>query len=385
MKVVIVGGGFAGVKAALQLKNKTGFEVVLISMKADFEYHSALYRSATGHSPLEVVFRLGDIFKGATNIEVILDKIVAINTKVFAVKGEGGQIYRYDKLLICMGNESNFYHIPGLDTYAHTMYTIKDTIELRSQLIELLRTPRRSKVRVIVIGAGASGVELCGDLQAFAHTVSERYSIAKKRIEVELIEGGPRVLPLLRPEASEKAQKRLEKLGVTVILGSLVRECFRNIIVLDTGERAADILIWTAGSKNAEIFAKYPEIFEIEDGKVKVDTYLRVPKAQEVFILGDNASTPYSGMAQTAIYDAVFVVRHLLAEVVNNKKPSEYKAIKPTYAVPIGKNWAVVDQNGRISSGRIGWLKRRRADTYILKNFEPYKKAFASWHGKQKG
>ena len=379
-----MGGGFAGVKAALELKNKAGIEVELISKHADFEYHSALYRTATGHSPLEVVFRLGDLFKSAKNVEVVLDKIVALNTKVKAVKGESGQVYRYDKLLLCMGNEKNFYQIPGLDTYAHTMYTIRDTIDLRGQLTELFRVPHSSRVRVIVIGAGASGVELCGDLQHYAREVAQRYTTKQKTLEIELIEGGPRVLPLLSEKASEKARKRLQKIGVLVRLNSIVLECGQNIVKLSDEERAADIIIWTAGSKNVDFFAKYPEVFELERGKVRVGEHLSIPKAPDVFVLGDNALTPYSGMAQTALYDAAYVAKyiHFLSQATSSKSFIPYKVKKPIYAIPIGTGWAVVDNGKKVRSGRVGWLIRRRADSYMMKNFEPYKKAFVSWYKK---
>lgn len=378
MKVVIIGGGFAGVKTALELSNKEGFEVTLISQGPDFEYHGALYRSATGHSPLEVVIRIGEILEHAKNIEFVVDKITAINTKVNAVRSETGQIYQYDRLVMCLGNEKNFFGIPGLDTHAHTMYTIHDTMELRQDLVQLFAQQHRTEVRIIVIGAGPTGVELAGELQNFANLVANKYSVKPKKVQVELIEGSNRVLPTLDPRASVKAFKRLCNIGVRVLLEQKVLGCSQNTVKLEKEERAADIIVWTAGSKSIDIYAKYPEVFELERGKVKVDSFLRVPKAPNVYVLGDNASTPYSGMAQTAINDAVFVTSNLLNEH-SGRKTKEYKPKQPIYVVPISGKWAVVQIKGKVRSGKYGWSIRRKADLYIFKNFEPLKKAYKTW------
>jgi NADH:ubiquinone reductase (H+-translocating) len=381
MKVVIVGGGFAGVKAALELSNKQGFEVVLISRGADFEYHGALYRTATGNTPLEVILRIGDILHKSKNVEFVVDSIEAISTKVNAVRGSTGRIYQYDELLLCMGNEKNYFGIEGLEQYSHTMYTIRDTINLRSELVKLFTIPHRNSVRVLVVGAGASGTELAGSLQVFANDVAARYAVKPKHVNIDLVDGSDRVLPLLDPKASALALKHLQKIGVNVLLSKKVMGCSQNIIKLDDEERAADIIVWTAGSKSVDFYAKYPEVFELERGKVKVDEYLRVPKAQNIFVLGDNAFTKYSGMAQTALHDAKYVARNLIKYSKDQSvKLPKYEARLPVYVVPIGHKWAVLAQKDKVRSGYYAWLVRRRADLYIYKNFEPIKKALRIWH-----
>jgi NADH:ubiquinone reductase (H+-translocating) len=380
MKVVIVGGGFSGLKAALELSNKPDVEVVLISRTADFEYHGALYRTATGNTPLEVVLRIGQILEKSKNIEFVVDSITALSTKVNAVKGATGRVYQYDELLLCMGNEKNFFGIEGLDKYAHTMYTVRDTIDLRTELVKLFCLPHKKSVRVLVVGAGASGVELAGSVSDFAMSVAQKYSVSPKQVAVDLVDGSDRVLPLLSAEASKKALSRLQKLGVNVMLSKKVLGCTQNIIQLADGERAADIIVWTAGSKVVDFYARYPEVFELNHGKVVVDEYLRVPKALNIFVLGDNAATPYSGMAQTALHDAKFVAANLLSSSKSkSQKLRSYHASLPIYVVPIGHKWAVLQQKGKVRTGYYGWLVRRRADLYIYKNFEPFKKAMETW------
>ncbi len=378
MKIVIVGGGFAGVKLALELANKPGFEITLISKNADFEYHGALYRSATGQTPLEVVMRLGDIFKEAKNVECVIDAIKECDPKANVVKSDSGRQYQYDRLVLAMGNEKNFFGIEGLDHFAHTMYTIHDTMELRRDLVELFRLPHRKKVRVVVVGAGPSGVEVAGELQNFAHKVAEKYGHAAKEVEVELIEGAPRVLPILGEEVSKKALKRLEKLGVSVMLSKKVIKCSQNSIRLADGERAGDIIIWTAGSRAVPFYGQQPNLFTYERGKVVVDEYMHAVGHKNIYVLGDNAFTKFSGMAQTAVYDGAFVARNFLLELAH-KKPQQYAARQPVYVVPIGRKWAVYEDKKNVRSGLYGWYMRRKADLWIYKNFLPYKQAVKTW------
>lgn len=378
MHVVVVGGGFAGVKTALELMNKPGFEVTLISQGADFEYHGSLYRSATGRSPLEVILRLGDIFKDAKNVEVIIDKIVALSPTTKFIRGETDRQYSYDRLVLCLGNEKNYFGIPGLDVHAHSMYTIHDAIKLRSDLVSLITSDTREKARVIVIGAGPSGVELAAELQYFARVVSEKYGTPLKSIEVDLIEGSGRVLPTLNEAVSRKAYARLKKLGVHIFLNTHVKSCSRNIVTFDGSERAGDIIIWTAGSKSVDLFAKYPSLFENERGRVKVNEYMQVSTSPDIYILGDNASTKYSGMAQTALSDAMYLARNFIREQ-KGEKIRKYSPKAAIYVVPIGGKWAVMQNGTSVRSGAYGWAMRRRGDLRVYKNFEPIKKAYKLW------
>lgn len=383
MHIVIVGGGFAGVKTALELQNKAGFEVTLISKSADFEYHGALYRSATGHSPLEVVVRLGEIFKNAKNVECVIDEVTMLDAKIKTIKGGSGRQYQYDELVLAVGNEKNFFGIEGLEHFAHTMYTIHDTMELRRNLVELFRLPHRRNVRVIVVGAGPSGVEVAGDLQNFADKVAARYGHAPKHVEVELIDGAARVLPILSEETSAKAQHRLEKLGVTVMLNKKAAKCSQNSIRFEDMERAGDIIIWTAGSKAVGFYAAHPDLFQLERGKVVVDEFLRAKGQEHIYVVGDNAITRYSGMAQTAIHDAMTVAKNFMRQA-KNQTPHPYVAKHPIYVVPIGGKWAVADMGKRVRSGRFGWAVRRKADMWIFKNFLPFKQAVKTWRRGEK-
>lgn len=376
-RVVIVGGGFGGVKAALELANKRGFDVQLISTHTNFEYHGALYRSATGHSPMEVVVPLRDIFKRAKNVELILDTIAAINPKRKTLRSEDGTDYPYDIVILAMGNQVNYFGIDGMNEHAFAMTTIPQTIALRAKLIQLFKQPAATPT-IAVVGAGPTGVELAGELQAFARRISHRYRTRLAHPKVILLEGSDRVLPSFDPVLSGKAYKRLQQLGVELRLSTKVDSCEPGKVCLAGGDLKADVIVWTAGSKAVDFYLQHPRVFRMDRGRVEVDRYLRATGHSDIFVIGDNASTPFSGMAQTALHDAKFVVRNLL-RMQRGTPAVAYRAWHPLYVVSIGEKWAILQTQKVKRSGYRGWVVRRQADRWIFKNFLPYQAAIRQW------
>ena len=378
-KVVVVGGGFGGVKSALNLANKPGFEVQLISNSTHFEYHGALYRSAVGHSPMEVVIPLREIFENAKNVEVILDGICIIDDKKKRLASETGNIYSYDKVIFALGNSVNYFGIAGLAQNTESINDISSTIKLRKKMVDLFTKQTNKPIRIAVVGAGASGTELAGEISDFASFVAKSRAIKTPKVKVSLIDGADRVLPLLSEKASAKASKRLQKIGVDVYLNIKVNSCSPTKLCTATGDIQADLIIWTAGSKPSEVYANNPTIFTLgRGGRVVVDEYLKAQTQNDIYVIGDNADTKYSGMAQTALTDANFVSKNLLLRS-NKAKPKKYRPKKPIYVVTIGKNWAVVQKGSKVISAKAGWTIRRRADLAIFRNFQPYKQAIKTW------
>lgn len=376
-KVVVVGGGFAGCKTALELANKKGFEVTLISQSNNFEYHGALYRSATGHSPMEVTIPIRDILKRANNVSFVLDSIERIDSKRKIVMSSTGHTYSYDSLILAMGNTVNYFGIEGLEQNSYAMNTVPHTIELRNKLTELFRSDKK-EVCIAIVGGGATGVELAGEVMNFARMVAHKYRTHVKHPQVVLIEGADRMLPLLDPVLSAKAYKRLQKKGVEMRLSIKVNSCEPNKVCLDSGDLHADVIVWTAGSRAVDFYSEHPKEFVLEKGRVKVDEFLRAVGHSDIYVLGDNAKTPFSGMAQTALYDAKFLARNMKRQQ-KGRKPVAYRARHPIFVIPVGERWAVLQTQKNLISGYSAWLARRRADKWIFKNFLPYKAAIKQW------
>lgn len=378
-RVVVVGGGFGGVKAALELANKPGFAVTLISDNSHFEYHGALYRSAVGHSPMEVVIPLREIFARAKNVEVVLDSIGFIDPKKHCLASATGNTYAYDKVIFALGNVVNYFGIKGIAENSQAMHNINSTIQLRTKLVDLFSKKHTKPVRIAVIGAGATGVELAAELPQFAATVAKHHGVSKPKVQVVLVDGCDRVLPLLEKRASVKAEKRLRKLGVEIHLGIRVESCEAKKLCLSAGSLQSDLVVWTAGSKPPAFYEKHPDCFTLgRGGRVAVDDHLRVKKWPNIYVIGDNADTKYSGMAQTALFHAIYVARTLIAEK-QGKRAKPYRSRRPIYVVTVGPKWAVAQTGKRVVSGKAGWSVRRRADLAIFENFEPYKEAIKTW------
>lgn len=383
-KVVIIGGGFGGIKTALNLANKPGFKVQLISDNTRFEYHGALYRSAVGHSPMEVVIPLKDIFKNAKNVELVLDSVGFIDAQKKIIVSLTGNSYRYDKAVFSLGNTVNYFNIKGLEEHTETMHDILSTISLRKKLVELINKGSKTPLRIAIVGAGASGVELAGEIPQFANLVAKKYGNKPPKIQVVLIDGASQILPLLSPKASLKTTRRLKKLGVELHLNILVKSCKNGTLCTNTGELKANLIIWTAGSKPVDFYSVNGSVFTLgRGGRVVVDEYLRAEGQPNIYVIGDNADTRYSGMAQTALSDANFVSRNLIRQK-QSKNLKVYRSRKPLYVVTAGPKWAVVEKGNRITSGRRGWTVRRKADLAIFKNFQPYKQALKTWRSGNK-
>lgn len=377
-KVVIVGGGFAGVKTALELSNNNNFDITLIASRSIFEYHGAMYRSATGRSPLEVVVQMSEIFHDSLNVRVELDSVAELRPQQKEVEGESGNSYSYDYLVMAVGYVVNYFNIPGMATYSNSMYSITEAINLRHRLVGAFRSAGSKPVCITVIGAGPTGIEIASDIKNFAEIVASRHDIQNLTVDVRLVEAGNRVLGGLSPESSAIAQKRLEELGVKLMLSTKVTKCTKHSVITDTEKLQSDITIWTAGNKANPLFGYYPDLFTLDPhGRVIVNEYFNA-NDPDIFVIGDAASTPYSGMAQTAIHNAIALATNF-KHAANGQRQIPYKPKRPAYVVPIGGEWALLETEEGIKSGAEGWKARRDADLWVLENFLVYKLANKHW------
>jgi len=375
-KIIIVGGGFGGVHLALNLSGDKRFDVKLISEHTYFEYHAALYRSATGRSPLEVAIPLRDFFEKSPNVEVVNQKITRIQPEHKRVEDEEGSKYAYDALVLAVGSVTDYYGISGLKKYSYGVKSIHEALELKRHLHDSL-VKGYEESDYVVVGGGATGVELAAELTAYLSDIRRRHRLAERSFRVDLIEAADQVVPLLPAGFAKRIQRRLKKLGVSLYLGTAVESESYKSIRLPSGSIHTGTVVWTAGMTNNPLFANH-DFFKLAKGdKVEVDSYLQA--AQDVFVIGDSAATRYSGMAQTALHDANYLSSNL-RRVASGKPPKPYTPNRPVYAIPVGPHWSAVRWGQVEIYGRAGWLLRRLADLRLYWRFLPPAKALTVWN-----
>lgn len=375
MKVVIVGGGFGGVRAALKLANRKGIDVKLISPQSYFEYHAALYRSATGRSPLEVAIPLKDFFGYAKNVEVIDDTIEDIDSKDQVVVGKSDSRYEYEKLIIAIGNVTEYFGIEGLKEYSYGVKTIQEALKLKRHLHDQLLESDADR-NYVVIGAGPTGVELSAELASYLKKIRAKHKI-KRNFTIDLIEAGPRPVATMPEKYSQAIVKRLKKLHVKTYFNTAVKAENVDGIQLPNGPIRSHTVVWTAGVTNNPFFAKFPHLFELGKAKrVVVDKHLQAKP--NIYVIGDCAVTEYTGMAQTALHDAEYVVDDIL-RTLHGKTRLDYMPKRPIYAIPVGRHWAVVLWGKTQINGWFGWVLRRLADLRLYLHFLPLGKALTTW------
>ncbi len=388
LSVVIVGGGFGGIAAALELERHRlpGLKITLISDKSHFEYHPGLYHVVTGKSPLEVCVPIVEILKDKA-IEFENDQIVDINFEKRIAVGSSGSHYSFEYLILALGAETAYFNIPGLKEFSFGFKSITEALKLKEHLHHLFEmaaksetTPemRLSLLHFVIVGAGPSGVELAGELVHYAKKLAEQHKVNDELIAVDLIEAAPRILPMFPHEVSVRIAARLRSLGVNIFVNrQMVKEDIEQISLRGMTMKT-ETVIWTAGVKPNSFFQKLVGLSFDPKGHVVVDDELRAKGVREVFVIGDGAATQFSGLAQTAIYDGRFVARNTIRACRGESQVS-YQPHKPAYSVPVGRGWAATLFKSFIFYGMIGWVLRRLADLHYFLSILPLSKALTAF------
>lgn len=376
MQITIVGGGFGGVKAALTLAKKKNAHITLISDKPDFQYYPALYGTATGHSHLQSWISLGEIFAGHDNIEVIIDSVTKLDKVKKTIKTASGTTHEYKKLILALGSVTTYFGIPGLNDFAYGIKSHDEISRLKQHLLEEFSKPNGADKDFLIIGAGPTGVELASALGTYLKHLKNRYRQPGPRITISIIEAAPRVLPRMSEKASALVAARLKKLGVHVELNKKVEAETADSLIVSGKPIKSHTVIWTSGVTNNPFFAANAQQFELsKNSKVVVDAYLRADK--DIYVIGDNAFTQWSGLAQTALHDGIFAAKHILG----SKK--KYKAKLPPVVVPIGENWAIFEYRKIRFGGWAGSMIRSAADFVGYSDILPFGQALGVWRAQK--
>jgi NADH dehydrogenase len=376
-QVTIIGGGFGGIKTALGLLGNPSVHVTLITDREFFQYYPTLYSSATGYSHKESWVSLGEIFAGKENISIYIDSIEKIDNTRKCVTGTSGVHYDYDMLVIGVGVVTNYFGIPGLETYAYGIKSAEEIHRLKQRIFIDIAEKGQLDKNYIIVGAGPTGVELSAAIGTYIRNICKKYGVSHKKLSVQLIEAAPRVLPRSSELTSRRVEARLRRLGVTVRTGMKVEKENANELIVSGAPVASHTVIWTSGVTNHPLFARHPKLFTLaKNGRVEVNQYLEA--AKNIYVIGDNAATPFTGLAQTAIHDARYVTKDIVSRI-SGKNRKIYHAVMPVSAVPVGKNWAVVEWKWIRFYGWLGGLIRRFADLVGYSELLPLGTSLGAW------
>lgn len=344
-KVTVVGGGFAGIRAALDLSKHSAFSVTLISQEANFEYCPGLHKMLGISEHAIVSIPLAQVFKNK-NVSVVIDTVTNVDIHIKTVT-TASKTYESDFVILAIGSQTEYFGISGLPEMAYGFKSVAEAKDLRAHVEELfekhVKTDKAETVvglHMVVVGAGPNGTDLAGELACLDRMLAKKYGILQSLITIDLIEASSRVLAMMPESVSTRVEKRLRGLGINVFCNRDLRKEDAWTVMLADMTIGAKTLIWTAGITTNELVKKITGLTLGKKNRVAVDEYLQVKNAQNVFCVGDVADTQYSGLAQTALYDGAYVA-NVIQKKVKGKKFHSYVPKSVAYNIGVGPRWSV--------------------------------------------
>ena len=401
-KVVIIGGGFGGLSAAQHL-NSNLVDVTLIDRRNYHLFQPLLYQVATGSlSPGEIASPLRSVLSRQKNTRVWLGTIVDVDPDAKRVILADGTIVPYDSLIVAAGSEtSHFGHndwqqwAPGLKSIEEAT-TIRHKILYAFEVAERLSDPkeRRAWLTFVIVGAGATGVELSGAIAEIARQTlkNDFRSINPEEAQIILMDGAPRALMSFSEDLSEKATRSLAKLGVQVRCGAMVKHINEQGLAIES-EKGADSIVaktvvWAGGitaSPLGKILARRTNAETDKGARVKVKPDLTVPNYPDIYVIGDLASAtdekgrPLPGLAQVAMQGGAYAANAILRKVKSQQELPPFRYFDKGSLAVIGRAAAVADVFGTHLSGLIAWLVWVFIHLMYLVNFQSRVLVFTQW------
>lgn len=372
--VVIVGGGFGGIKAALKLAHNEHVHVTLVSDRPNFRYYPALFHTATGGLNAQSSIQLDSILPTKL-VDIIISKVEKLDRDKNTVITVDGHKIAYDTIIFSLGSQTNYFGIPGLPEFSYGIKSYEEIQRFKAHLHQQLTDDHKPDLNYVIVGAGPTGIELAGALPGYLRKIMQNHGIKHRAINIDIVEAAPRLLPRSPKSISNAVRRQLHKLGIKIYLGQTVQGETADSLMVSDKPISSHTVIWTAGVANSPFF-KENDFTMSDRGKVVVNDYLEA--SDGVYVIGDNAATQYSGMAQTALYDGVFVAADIAAKL-DHRKRKTYKPKKPITIIPAGPMWATVEWGRFKFTGKSGFVLRELADLKAFLDYEPWWKAAEQW------
>jgi NADH:ubiquinone reductase (H+-translocating) len=391
---VIIGAGFGGLETARALV-KSEVDITLIDRRNFHLFQPLLYQVATAAlSPGDIAWPTRSIFRDFKNVNVLMADISGVDTVTRTVT-DGTAVIPYDFLIVATGAAHSYFGHDQWAQFAPALKTIDDALKIRERLLlaferaELSTDPegRRSCMTTVIVGGGATGVEMAGAIAELAHRTlrGEFRQITPEETRLVLIEAGPRILPTFPEHMSEIARRSLRSMGVEVRTGASVTDCNAQGVVLSDGDHIdAATVIWAAGVAASPAGA-WLDAARDRAGRVEVTANLSVKGFPEIFVIGDTATVlsksgrPVPGVAPAAKQMGQYVGKLLAAKIIGKEiaAPFVYRNLGDLAAV--GRKSALVSLGRFELSGFLGWLFWCVAHIWFLIGFRSRVVVTFSW------
>ncbi len=370
-RIVIVGGGFGGLQLARKLL-KLDYQIVLIDRNNYHQFQPLFYQVATaGLEPSTISFPFRKIFQNNKKIHIRVAEVNAVRASDNQLDTSIGVI-DYHYLVIAIGADTNFFGNTKMKELAYPMKSVNEALALRNTILqnyedalsESDREKRKQLMNIVVVGGGATGVEVAGTLAEMKKSIlpKDYPELDFKMMQVYLLEGSPKVLNVMSGNASSKAEKYLNELGVNVFLNSRVKNYDGENVFLENGkEIPTKTLVWAAGVIGNKIEGLNPDVVT-PSNRIKVNRNNRVEGYQNIYAIGDIAFMTeekypkgHPQVAQVAIQQAVALSKHF-KNLLLNKSSVDFSYKDLGSMATIGRNKAVADLPNIKFAGFFAWL-----------------------------
>jgi NADH:ubiquinone reductase (H+-translocating) len=373
-RVVIVGGGFAGIATAKALRHCDA-EVTVIDRRNHHIFQPLLYQVATSVlAPSDVAAPIRQLAASQGNVSVLLAEVVGVDLESRSVDVKysdiGTKKISFDYLVIAAGAQPSYFGHNEFARYAPCLKTLTDAETIRTKILSAYEMAeltddadeRQRLMTFVLVGAGPTGVELAASIAQMTTTTlrANFRRINPANTAIFLLEGGKRVLPSFAESLARKAAARLEKLGVKVVTGAMVEHIDDRGVTVGGERIESGTVLWTAGVSPSPL-VKMLGVATDRAGRASVSPQLNLPDNRRVFVVGDSATLmqdgkPLPGVAQVAIQQGRYVGRLITQEVGGGTPPRPFRYFDKGNIAVAGKNFAIME-SGRIRlAGLTAWL-----------------------------
>lgn len=377
--MIIVGGGFGGLRAAQALKSDL-FDVTLIDRRNYHLFQPLLYQVATGSlSPGQVSAPLRSVLSKQKNTRVLLGSAEDVDPHSKQVFLADGAILAYDSLIVATGSQTSYFGHDEWQDWAPGLKSVEEATLVRHKILyafevaERILDPvqRRAWLTFVIVGAGPTGVELAGAIAEIARQTlkNDFRSIHPAEAQIILLDGAPRVLMPFPEDLAGKATRSLVKLGVTVKCGAMVVDVNKDGLTIEVDKHADHIgartVIWAGGitaSSLGRILAGRTKAETDKGGRVKVKPDLTIPKYPDIYVIGDLASAvdadgnPLPGLAQVAMQGGIYAATAILRKAKGQPELPPFHYFDKGSLAVIGRWAAVANVFGVHLSGLVAWI-----------------------------